>query len=259
MTLVSVEEDGLVGTITLDHPEKRNALGVLLIGEVMAALDRLRANGSRAVVLRARPGVPVWSAGHDITELPTTPRDPLGWSQPLRTLVRRLQEFPAPLIALVEGGVWGAACEVVFACDIINATPEATLAITPARLGVPYNVTGLQNLAAVLPLALVQEMAFTARPIGAERAWQVGAINHLVPADRIGDFTADMARTIAANAPLAIAAMKEALCILQDADSLSPTQFERLQALRQQVGDSADYLEGLSAFAEKRPPVFRGT
>ena len=258
MALIHVDADGAVGTVTLDHPAKRNALGEALIGELIAALDGLRAREARVVVVRARPGVSVWSAGHDIDELPDSPRDPLGWSDPLRRLVRRLQEFPAPVIALVEGGVWGGACEVVFACDIVNAAPGSTFAITPARLGVPYNVTGLQNLAAVLPLPLVREMAFTARPVGVERAWQLGAVNHVVPAERIADFTADMARGIAVNAPLTIAAMKEALRILQDAHALSPTQFERIQELRRQVGESADYREGLAAFAEKRAPAFRG-
>ena len=258
MALVAVEEDGAIGTIVLDHPEKRNALSGALIGELTAALDELRARSMRAVVLRARPGVRVWSAGHDVDELPDSPRDPLGWSYPLRTLVRRLQEFPAPVIALVEGGVWGGACEVAFACDLINATPDTTFAITPARLGVPYNVTGLKSLVAALPQAVVKEMLFTARPLGVERLYHLGAINHIVPADRITGFTTDIARAIAGNASLTIAAMKESLRILADAHALAPTQFERLQDLRRLVGESHDYREGLTAFTEKRPPVFRG-
>lgn len=258
MALVVVEEDGAVGTVTLDHPGKRNALGEALIGALVGALDGLRERGARAVILRARPGVRVWSAGHDIDELPTSARDPLGWSEPLRRLVRRLQEFPAPVIGLIEGGVWGGACEVVFACDIVNAAPGVTFAVTPARLGVPYNVTGLKNLASALPLALVREMAFTARPVAVERAWSLGAVNHVVPAESLTDFTIEMARAIATNAPLTIAAMKEALRILQDAHALSPTQFERIQELRRAVGDSADYREGLAAFAEKRAPTFLG-
>jgi methylmalonyl-CoA decarboxylase len=162
------------------------------------------------------------------------------------------------LIALVEGGVWGGSCEVVFGCDMVIASPEVTFALTPARLGVPYNVTGLKALTAVLPLALVKEMAFTARPVGVARMWQVGAVNHVVAADRITAFTLELAHAIAANAPLAIAAIKDSLRILEDAVGLTVPQFERLQATRQRVGTSADYREGLAAFAEKRPPVFRG-
>ncbi|MEI8393633.1 MAG: methylmalonyl-CoA decarboxylase [Rhodospirillaceae bacterium] len=258
MALVLVEVDGPVGTLTIDCPAKRNALGEALIGALIAGLEQLRARSVRVAILRAKPGVKVWSAGYAIDEIPDSARDALGWSAPLRQLVRSLQEFPVPLIALIEGGVWGGACEVVFACDIVNATPDVTFAITPARLGVPYNVTGLQNLVAVMPLALVKEMAFTARPIGVERAWHLGAVNHVVPTDRIGSFTADMARTIAGNAPLTVAAIKESLRILADATVLLPAQYERLSELRNRTAGSRDYHEGLAAFAEKRPPVFRG-
>ncbi|MEI6984569.1 MAG: methylmalonyl-CoA decarboxylase [Rhodospirillaceae bacterium] len=258
MALVLVEDCCAVGTITLNHLSRRNALGAALTAELVAALDHLRTRLVRAVVLRAMPGVKVWSAGHDIDELATTPRDPLGWSEPLRSLVRLLQEFPAPVLALVEGGVWGGACEVVFACDIINAAPDVEFAITPARLGVPYNVAGLACLSKVLPPVVVREMMFTARPVGVERLWQLGAVGHVVPADHLAEFTFDMARTIAANAPIAISAMKESLRILNDAHGMAQTQFERLQELRRQVGESDDYREGLAAFAERRPPVFRG-
>ena len=259
MALVSVITDGAVGTVMLDHPEKRNALGEALIAGLVDGLDRLRAGAVRAVVLRAAPGTKVWSAGHDIDELPSSRRDPLGWSEPLRLLVRRLPEFPAPVIAQLEGGVWGGACEVVFACDLIHATPDVTFALTPARLGVPYGLFGLKTLASAMPRSLLREMAFTARPVGVERAWQLGLVNHVVPVDRIAGFTADLARTIATNAPLAVAAMKEQLRILDDAIGLGPGQFERLQELRRTVGESGDYREGLAAFAAKRAPVFLGT
>ncbi len=259
MALVSVALDGDVATVTLVHPEKRNALSHALIADLVSALDRAETEGARVAVLRAVPGVKVWSAGHDIDELPTSRRDPLGWSEPLRTLVLRLQAFPAPVIALIEGGVWGGACEVVFSCDLIIATPDATLALTPARLGVPYGLLGLKTVAAAMPRALLKEMIFTGRPIAVERAWQLGAVSHLVPKDHITDFTLDMARTIAANAPLTIAAMKAEIRMLDDAIALAAPEFERLQALRQAVAQSLDYREGLAAFTERRTPLFRGT
>ena len=91
----------------------------------------------------AQSGVKVWSSGHDVYELPAGGRDPLGWDDPLRELVRAIEECPAPVIAVIEGGVWGGACEVAFACDLIIAAPSATFAVTPARLGVPviFDVT----------------------------------------------------------------------------------------------------------------------
>ena len=120
-------------------------------------------------MLRAQPGVKVWSAGHDVDELPKGGRDPLGWDDPLRYLVRAIEELPAPVIAMIEGGVWGGACEVAFACDLIVTSQTATFAVTPARLGVPYNVSGMLTFLNACSLRIVKEMAFTAKSITAKR------------------------------------------------------------------------------------------
>ncbi len=258
MSLVRVDIDGLLATLTMTNQPKRNALSEAMINEVLAGLDEALAAKVRCVILRAEPGVKIWSSGHDIQELPKSHRDPLGWSDPLRVVIRAIEEFPAPIIALIEGGVWGGACEVALACDIIVATPDSTFAITPAKLGVPYNVTGLLTFMNAASLHTVKEMAFTARPIDAERALLVGLINHLRQADEITAFCVEMARGIEKLAPLAIAVMKEELRVLASAHSITPRMFERVQGMRRKVYDSTDYEEGVKAFKEKRPPVFLG-
>ncbi len=258
MALVRTAFADAIGTVTLDHPARRNALSEALVAELVEALAVLKAREARVAILRAMPGATVWSAGHDVTELPAGRRDPLGWDDPLRHLIREVEQFPAPVIAMIEGSVWGGACETVLACDLIVAAPGASFAATPAKLGVPYNVSGMLTFLNAADLRIVKEMVFTAKPISAERAERVGLINHLVPADAIEGFTMDLARTIAANAPLSIAVMKEQLRILAGAHPMSPQGFERVQGLRRLVYDSDDYREGLAAFLEKRRPVFRG-
>jgi len=258
MSLITTRQDGAIGTITLDNPAKRNALSEALIGEIIAALAGFRTGRARAVVLRAPPGVKVWSAGHDVGELPTGGRDPLGWDDPLRNLIREIEIFPAPVIAMIEGGVWGGACETVFACDLIVAAPDATFAVTPAKLGVPYNVSGMLTFLNATSMRIVKEMAFTAMPVGAERAERLGMINYVVAAGELEAFTYEFAGRIARNAPLSIAVMKEQLRILAGAHPMSPQGFERVQGLRRIVYDSRDYKEGIRAFKEKRPPAFTG-
>jgi len=258
MSLIESHFADQIGTLTLNHPKKRNALSEALVLELVAALAQLQAQKARVAILRAPPGATVWSAGHDVSELPAGRRDPLGWDDPLRLLIREIEQFPAPVIAMIEGGVWGGACETVLACDLIVAAPSATFAVTPARLGVPYNVSGMLTFLNAAGSRIVKEMVFTAKPVSAERAESVGLINHLVPAAELESFTMDLADTIAANAPLSIAVMKEQLRILAGAHPMTPQGFERVQGLRRLVYDSQDYQEGVRAFLEKRTPVFQG-
>lgn len=256
--LILTKVEGPIGTITFNNQKKRNSLCNALLNELLLALIEMKNRKARVVIIRAEPGAKVWSSGFDISELPESRRDPLSYNDPLEQVLRRIQSFPAPIIAMVEGGVWGGACELSFTADILIGCPSATFAITPAKIGVPYNPSGVLHFINVAGARTTREMFFTARPISAERAYALGIMNHLVPADELESFTYDMARQIAENSPLSISVIKEQLRILSGSHPLSPETFERIQGLRRLVYDSNDYREGKRSFLEKRPPVFRG-
>ena len=249
---------GRVGTITMNHPKEVNPLGKRLIDDIAASLARMEEQRVRVVVLRARRGARVFSAGHDVSELPLHGRDPLTHTDPLGQAVRTIQLFPAPVIALVEGTVWGGACELVMGCDLVVAGSDTAFAITPAKLGVPYNIVGTLNFLNIAATPLVKQMLFTAQPVSADRLLQAGVINYVMPREQLDQFTFDLAAQIAENSPLVISALKEEIRLLEAAHPLVPEEFERVQSLRRRVYDSADYQEGLKAFFEKRKPAFRG-
>ena len=247
-----------IGTITLNDPKTLNSLSGVLIKDLLETLDRFRDQEVRVVILRASPGSKTWSAGHNVGELPKHARDPLTYSDPLRVAIRKIQEYPSPVIAMVEGGVWGGACELVMACDLVVAVESATFAITPARLGVPYNLGGVQNMIGSVPMVVVKEMLFRAKPISAQRAYEVGIANYVVPGDQLEVKTLELAQDMLANSPLVITLLKEETHVLAHALALSAETFERIQSVRRRIYDSEDYQEGIRSFFEKRKPVFHG-
>lgn len=258
MGLIQVDNRGGIAFITFDHDGKRNALSAALLSEMSQALHQLEREAARVVIVRANPGCKVWSAGHSLDELHEDGHDPLGWQDPLRSIIRDIENFPAPIIAMIEGSVWGGACELAFACDLIVATPETTFAATPAKLGVPYNITGLQTFLNAAHLRIAKEMLFTAQPLSASRLAELGIINQTVAAYELEATCLSLAQAIAHNAPLAVAVMKEQLRILAGAHAMSPHDFERIQSLRRMAYNSEDYSEGIQAVREHRKPRFNG-
>ena len=258
MPLINTQLTDGVGTITFENPLKRNCLSAEVIKEMLGAFDELEKQNAIVVILRAQAGLKVWSAGHDVNELPKPGRDPLPYSGPLESLLRRIQEFPGAVIAMIQGSVWGGACDLAFSCDILIGDETASFAMTPAKIGIPYNPSGLIHFINVLGLNKVKEMFFTAEPINAKDSLTIGILNHLIPGAEIEAFTNAMAAKIRKNSPLAIRSFKRQFRLLSSGLPLPAETFELITSIRREVYDSKDYAEGILAFHEKRPPVFRG-
>ncbi|MCX6247456.1 MAG: methylmalonyl-CoA decarboxylase [Bacteroidetes bacterium] len=258
MSLIIKEHKDQIGWITLNHDSKRNALSVDLLNEILAALKSLREEKARVVIIRANKGAKVWSSGFYIDELPRDGSDPLAYDNPLQKVIRAIQGIPVPVIAMAEGSIWGGACNIAFVCDIVVGTKDTCLAITPARIGVPYNTSGILQFLDIIGSHIVKEMFYTAEPISAEKAYDLGIINHLVASEEIEEFTINLANKIIANSPLSIQVIKEQLNILGNAMPLSPQTFEHIDMLRRIAGTSEDFHEGIAAFYQKRKPTFKG-
>ena len=258
MDLILKEIKDGIGSLTLNNPARLNALSIELCGEIVAALTDFEAKKIAVVVIRAGKDAKVWSAGHDITQLPKVHNDPLAYDSPMEVAFRKIQAYPGPVIAMIQGSVWGGATDLAVTCDLAVGDETSTFAITPVKMGLPYNASGIMHFINRVGSNIAKEMFFTAAPVKAERAYHFGILNHLVSSAEIEEFTFTLARSIATNSPLAVSVIKEQFRILSEAHPISPEAFERIQALRRKVYNSRDYEEGIKAFTEKRKPQFKG-
>jgi methylmalonyl-CoA decarboxylase len=257
--LIYTEIKENIGTATINDPPTANCLSSTILHGLLRAFDKFAQQHVRVVVIRAYPGAKIWSAGHDLREIHADGTDPLPYHEPFEQVLRRVIEFPVPVVGMIEGSVWGGACDLAMTCDLLIGTPAASFAITPAKIGIAYNTAGLHHFIGVLPAHIIKEMLFTGNPISAPDAHRLGLLNRLVEADKLEAATLEICRNIAARAPLVVRLLKLEMRRLTAGPALSPDEFEEIQSLRRQTYRSKDFREGVQAFFEKRPPTFTGT
>ncbi len=247
-----------IGTISLCRSAKSNAFNDALIEELVAAFYSMLTSDVRVVILRAEKGATVWSAGMDIDSLPTGASDIAGWQTGSTTLGNTIRRFPIPVIAMIEGSVWGFACEIAFSCDLIVAAPDVTFAITPAKLGAPYPIGGMRTFLDRLGPNITKEMLFCAQAIGATRLHAQGIINHVICSEEIEVYVFDMASRISRLAPLSITALKQQISDITNMVSLPSAMQAESDRRAVRILSSDDFREGISAFESNRQAVFQG-
>ena len=260
MDFINIELVDKIATLTMSNPRKLNALSKDLIDELIQALRICAKKKALVVLLKSEANINnVWSAGHDIYELPEGRRDPLSFFDAIEVLLREVQSYPGPVIAVVRGSVWGGACDLIMTCDMVCADRTSSFAITPAKIGVPYNVTGIMHFINRIGLNRAKEMFFTASSVDAETAASWGILNHLYESEELDAKVLEIAEQICQNSPLAVGVIKEQFHYLSETGvSMPPILFERISGLRRKVYDSHDYAEGLRSFKEKRKPKYLG-
>jgi methylmalonyl-CoA decarboxylase len=258
MKLIEISQVEQIGVLTLQNTERLNVMGNALVNELIEALESFTNSDIRTVILKTLPGVKVWSAGYDVNELPPHGKDPLECHEPLRRAVKAMQTCPLPIIVVVEGSIWGGANELVMSGDLVIAAEGTTFALTPSRLGVPYNPSGIMTFMNTMPLHILKEMVCRAMPVKAERLESYGVVNHVVSPELLTDFSMQIAHEISLTSPLANRVFKEQVTSMMSAIPLTSNEFERIEASRRVVYSSDDYREGVAAIKEKRLPRFQG-
>ncbi len=254
--VLSEIRDGNIGIITMNNPHQFNCLSSELVEGVLQAFDEFEEKGVRAAILRAYPKAKVWSAGHNMKEIPLDGQDPITWNVAFEKLLHRVRSFPMPVIAMIEGSVWGGSCDLAMTCDILVGTDSATFAITPVKIGLPYNASGLTHFLGVLPLHIIKEMLFTGDPISSQDALKFGLLNRLVNPENLEETTLEIATAIASRAPKVVRLLKAELRKLTSGPALTPDDFEEIQQLRRDAYRGKDFVEGITAFFQRREPNF---
>ena len=258
MKLIEISQSEHIGILTLNNTDRLNVMGSELVNQLIDGLETFSRSGIRVVILRTHPGVRVWSAGYDVNELPPHGKDPLECHEPLRRAVKAMQNCALPIVVVVEGSVWGGANELVMSGDLVIAASGTTFALTPSRLGVPYNPSGIMTFMNTMPLHILKEMFYRAIPVKAERLETYGVINHVVPSEELAGFAMQIAQEIALTSPLANRVFKEQVTSMMSAVPLTSNEFEQIESSRRVVYSSEDYREGVTAIKEKRAPIFQG-
>lgn len=242
---------GGVRLLTLDRPQRRNALTPGLLDALAEALA-LDAS-VRALVLEAVG--PSFCAGYDLGQLGADAEADRSPDARIQEVFGLLERHPAPSVAVVQGPAFGAGCELACACDFRLGTPEATLCMPPVRLGVVYAPDGVWRIARLTGLQRAREMFLTARELGAAEAQAWGLLDRVHP-DASSQGRA-LAAELAAGAPLAVVGLRRTFQLLGSAP-LDASARAELDRLRREAFASADAKEARAALREKRPPRWQG-
>jgi enoyl-CoA hydratase/carnithine racemase len=249
-----------VARLTISNPERRNALDHEILdalAEVMPSLDR--GIEIRCVVITG--GGKIFSAGYDIADIPeqsfATDAEALV-AHPFHAAMEAITAHPYPVLGAINGHCLGGGLELAVRCDLRLATMSAKLGMPPAKLGLIYGHTGLQKFIDVIGVARTKELFLTGRNLSAPRAMAVGLINDTIPDGDLPTAAVELASEVAANAPLSTRGNKRAIEVLNAYPRLTPDSERELVELRRSCFTSEDFREGIKAFAEKRPPRWRG-
>ena len=256
------EKKERICTVTFNRPEKRNALTPLMLFQFANLLNALKEEGEiRCLVIRGA-GDKAFSAGYDISEIPKdmTPEMAAAFKakNPLHSGLQSIVDFPYPVIAMLNGHAFGAACDLAMTCDLRIAAENAQMGLPPAKLGIIYQPGGILRMINIVGLANAKEIFFTGRSYAAPKAKEMGLVNYVLPQDQLPSFTYEVAREISENAPLSLKGMKVIFNKIFLSQKLDPKDAAEIKALRLQAFNSEDIKEGQRAFKEKRKPVFKG-
>ncbi|MBR4165279.1 MAG: enoyl-CoA hydratase/isomerase family protein [Lachnospiraceae bacterium] len=253
MEMVLFEEKGLVGVITINRPKVLNALCSQVLDELNAVLDSIDTAKLRCLVVTGA-GEKSFVAGADISEMSTLSKaEGEAFGKKGNDVFLKLESFPLPTVAAVNGFALGGGCELAMACDIRYCSENAMFGQPEVGLGITPGFGGTQRLARIVGTGMAKELVFSARNIKAPEALRIGLVNAVYPQEGFMDQVMKLANRIAGNAPIAVQAAKRAMT-----EGISLPIAEAVVCEEKAFGscfETEDQKEGMGAFLEKRKPA----
>lgn len=252
-------KDGGIGTVIFNNPERHNAVSLEMWAATRDILDDFRADPEVRVVVLAGAGGKAFVSGADISKFGSERASEEAIAKYNATTEQAfsgVHDFPKPTIAMIRGYCIGGGMALATCCDIRICTPGSKFGIPAAKLGLGYDHKGIRRLMNVVGPSFAKEIFFTARQFDAEEARMMGFVNRVVPDDELESYVKHYGEMIAANAPLTIGAVK--LTVGELLKDESQRDMDAVVASVKRCFDSKDYIEGRTAFMEKRKPAFTG-
>ena len=250
MEFITYEVEGQIGIITINRPKALNALNSTVLEELDKTLDSVDQETVRCLILTGA-GEKSFVAGADIGEMSTlTKAEGEAFGKKGNDVFRKLEAFPIPVIAAVNGFALGGGCEISMSCDIRICSENAVFGQPEVGLGITPGFGGTQRLARIVGTGKAKEMIYGARNIKAEEAYRIGLVNNVYPAEELMPAAKKLASTIARNAPIAVRNCKRAIN-----EGLQVDMDQAIVIEEKLFGDcfeTHDQKEGMSAFLEKR-------
>jgi enoyl-CoA hydratase/carnithine racemase len=248
--------------LTISNPAKRNALDHPILDAITATLAELSSAQSQARCLVVTGAHGMFSAGYDIGEIPDEEFEERAEqlvAHPFTEAIDALEAFPFPTLAALPGHTIGGGLELALACDLRVAQDQIKLGMPPAKLGLVYSHTGLRRFLDAIGASRTRELFLLGRYVDAATALSWGLVNRVASATELEALTLELAAELAGNAPLSQAGNKRVIAELLRAEgTLQERVAQELIELRRASFASEDMREGMRAFAEKRPPRWRG-
>lgn len=250
MEFITYEQEGFVGVVTINRPKALNALNSGVLEELEATFDQVDLETTRVIILTGA-GTKSFVAGADIAEMSTlTKEEGEAFGKKGNDVFRKIETFPLPVIAAVNGFALGGGCEISMSCDIRICSENAVFGQPEVGLGITPGFGGTQRLARIIGIGKAKEMIYSASNIKAEEAYRIGLVNAVYSQEELMDMAKKLANKIARNAPIAVRACKSAMNEGLDVDMDKAIVVE--EKAFGSCFETEDQVEGMKAFLEKR-------